>query len=73
MAKDHWDAYEAPDTLEQCVKALLDILDSTEENAEGHPFHPTYIATIRTWDSHRLSKILPKMKELAHAEETVWV
>lgn len=63
--KERWDNWVAPNTLEECTQLLLEILDSKEISDEGREFKPTYITSCRVWDSHRLGKLIPKMKELA--------
>lgn len=63
--KEIWEAWTAPETLEDCVKLLFEILDAKEISDEGRKFRPTYITSCRVWDSHRLGKLLPKMKALA--------
>lgn len=72
--KEIWDAWKAPDTLEECVKLFFEILDTRESNERGdHEFNPTrfnfeekVIDSCRVWDTHRLAKLLPKMKELSN-------
>lgn len=62
--KEIWDAWKAPETLEECVALLFEIIDSKEISDEGREFRPTYITSCRVWDSHRLGKLLPKMREI---------
>lgn len=64
--RELWEAWTAPETLEDCVKLLFEILDSKEVSAEDRQFRPTYISTVRVWDAHRLNKLLPRMKELSN-------
>lgn len=75
--KEIWDNWKAPDTLEECVSLFFEILDS-KESSDMNPdvlFHPTKfnakdkaIDSCRVWDTHRLNKLLPKMKELSRRE-----
>jgi hypothetical protein len=61
---ERWDAWKAPDTLEGNVKLFFEILDIKEESDEGRVFSPNYISSCRVWDTHRLNKLITKMKEL---------
>jgi hypothetical protein len=72
---DIWNAWTPPDTLAECVKLFFEILDTKEESSFGREFHPTkfnpedkVINSCRVWDTHRLKKLMPKMKELASSE-----
>lgn len=64
--KERWEQWAPPETLEDCVKVLFSILDVEETSDAGRDFHPTHISSCRVWDTHRLNKLLPKMKELAN-------
>lgn len=66
--KEIWDAWQAPDTLEECVKFLFERLDAVEVSDNGHEFHPTTFSSCRTWDVHRLGRTFKKMKELSGYE-----
>lgn len=71
--KEVWDAWTPPHNLQDCVKLFFEILDAKESNDAGTvEFHPTrfnakdkVIDSCRVWDTHRLGKLLPKMKELS--------
>lgn len=71
--KERWEKWTPPDTLEDCVKLFFEILDTKEySEMADKDFHPTkfnaeerVINSCRVWDTHRLGKLLPKMKELA--------
>lgn len=65
--KQIWDEWQAPDTLEGCVKLFWELCDKTEISSNGVRFKPNRleIASCRVWDTHRLGRIIPKMKELA--------
>ncbi len=62
--KERWEKWAPPETLEGCVKLLFEIFDAEETSDSGRDFHPTYISSCRVWDSHRLGRLIPKMKEL---------
>jgi len=76
--KEIWEAWTAPDTLEECVKLFFEILDTKEySDMSDREFHPTRfnaeeraIISCRVWDTHRLGKLLPRMKELAQHPPT---
>lgn len=72
--KERWEQWNPPETLKGCVQLFFEILDQKEysENT-GCMWHPTKfsindlcINSCRVWDTHRLSKTLKKMKELAN-------
>lgn len=62
---DVWNNWTPPQTLQECVTLLFEILDATEMSSEGREFHPTVIRSCRTWDQHRLDKLLKHMKSIA--------
>lgn len=67
--KERWDAFlkefeEGNQTLEQCVKNFLEILDIKEESDSGRVFSPVYISSVRVLETAKLSIILKKMREL---------
>lgn len=71
--REIWDNWTAPETLEENVRMFFEILDQKETSSSGREFHPTRmniedrkIDSCRVWDSHRLKRILAKMKELSH-------
>jgi hypothetical protein len=64
--KERWEKWQPPELLPDCVKLLFEILDAVETSDEGRDFRPTHITSCRVWDTHRLNKLLPKMKELAN-------
>lgn len=68
--KERWEQWTAPDTLEGCVKAYFEIMDIVETSDSGREFRPNHIDSCRVWDTHRLGRILPKMKELAMTFKT---
>ena len=51
-------------TLEQCVKTFLSILDVREESDSGGEFSPVYISNCRVYYQPRLGYLLTKMREL---------
>lgn len=63
--KEIWDAYKAPETLKECVSKFFEIMDSKEVSDNDVEFHPNRISSCRVWDTHRLERILKKMKELS--------
>jgi len=71
--KQIWDEWQAPETLKECVKMFFEILDAKEySETSGRMFHPNkfnaeerVINSCRVWDTHRLGKIMTKMKELS--------
>lgn len=52
-------------TLPELVKEFFDILDTVEMSDNNREFHPTTIGSCRVLHTAKLSKLLPKMKELA--------
>lgn len=71
--REIWDAWTPPETLKDCVKLFFEIMDR-KEYSEGsdREFHPNRmnvenrtIDSCRVWDTHRLNRILKKMKELS--------
>lgn len=62
--KERWEQWKAPETLEDCVRLYFEIMDTVEASDAGRDFRPNYISSCRVWDTHRLGRILPKMKEL---------
>lgn len=67
--KERWDAFlkefeEGNQTLEQCVKNFLEILDTKEESDSGRIFSPVYISSARVKETAKLIIILKKMREL---------
>lgn len=62
--REIWDAWQAPETLEDCVKSFFEIMDAWETSDSGREHRPTYISSCRVWDSHRLTRLLPKMREI---------
>lgn len=66
---ERWEAWTAPETLEDCTKLFFEILDIEEYNDDGdRKFKPNYISSCRVWDTHRLERIIKKMKELANGK-----
>lgn len=65
--KEYWENWKAPDTLEECVKLFFELVDKTEVSDNDVEFKPNRmtIDSCRVWDTHRLNKIIPKMKELS--------
>lgn len=60
-----WSKWNPPDDIKEGILLLFSILDAKEWSANDVEFHPTEIRSCRVWDSHRLNKLLPKLKELA--------
>lgn len=72
--REVWDAWQAPETLEENVRLFFQILETKEMSDSGREFHPTRfnaeercIDSCRVWDTHRLNRIMKKMKELSNA------
>lgn len=63
--KEIWERWTPPDTLEECVQLMFQIFETVETSDAGREFNPTHISSCRVWDTHRLGKLLPKMKELS--------
>ncbi len=63
--RERWESWTAPESLEDCVKLFFEILDITETSDSGVDFKPNCIRSCRVWDTHRLERIIIKMKELA--------
>lgn len=65
--KERWENWQAPETLEECVKLFFELVNKTETSDNDVEFKPNrmVINSCRVWDTHRLNKIIPKMKELA--------
>lgn len=71
--KEIWEEWTPPSDLVEGVKLLFEILDS-RESSDSNPdrdFHPTYITSCRVWDTHRLHKLLPKLRELSEVKPYV--
>lgn len=62
--KDRWEAWQAPNNVLDCVRLFFEILDGYEVSDNDVAFRPTTIGSCRVWDAHRLSLILPKMREM---------
>jgi hypothetical protein len=70
--RELWDAWQAPETLEENVRLFFEIMDTKEySDMSDREFHPTRfnaedrcIDSCRVWDTHRLNKIMKRMKEL---------
>lgn len=75
--KERWDAWQAPEKLGDCVRMFIEILEHKETSDNDVEFRPNVIgddATIhscRVWDTHRMNKILVKMKELTKKDPLV--
>lgn len=76
--KERWEAWTAPETLEENVRMFFEILDTKEVSDNDVEFHPNrfnaeelVINSCRVWDTHRLGKIMIKMKDLSHEETKV--
>lgn len=66
--KAFWERWAPPDDIKECIKLLFEILEAMETSDGGRDFHPTHISSCRVWDTHRLNKLLPKLKEWANAK-----
>lgn len=71
--KEIWDAYKAPDTLKECVQLFFELMDKKEYSSNDVEFHPNKfdlegrcISSCRVWDTHRLGRVLGRMKELCN-------
>lgn len=67
--KENWDRLlgefaEENQSLTECVKSLLKILDIKEESDSGREFNPVYISSCRVFESAKLEYLLPKLREL---------
>lgn len=73
--KDRWDAWKAPDSLDECVLLFMEILETEEIKDSGNRFRPNKItddakiSSCRVWDTHRMGKILERMKTLAYQQQ----
>lgn len=65
--REVWEAWKAPDSLEDCVKMFFELVDKVETSSNGVEFKPNrmVINSCRVWDTHKLGKIIPRMKELS--------
>ena len=71
--RELWEAWTAPEILEENVRLFFEILDTKEYSGMSDcEFHPNRfdaeercIHSCRVWDTHRLKKIMKKMKELS--------
>lgn len=65
--REIWEEWVAPESLEECVKMFFELIDKVETSDSGVDFKPNrmHIDSCRVWDTHRLNRILPRMKELA--------
>lgn len=61
---ERWEAWKAPETLERCVRLFFEILDIEEVSDNGRRFHPNVFSSCRVWDTHRMNRILTRMKDL---------
>jgi hypothetical protein len=70
--KDYWERWSAPDSLEECVKLFFELIDKVETSSNGVDFKPNRmtINSCRVWDTNRLNRIIPRMKELAKHQPT---
>jgi hypothetical protein len=64
--REIWEQWKAPETLEDNVKFMFEMLDKVETSDSGRDFHPNTFSSCRVWDTHRLNKVFKKMKELAN-------
>jgi len=66
--RDIWNDWKAPDDLKECVCLFWEIVDTVETSDSGRDFKPNKleITSCRVWDTHRLKKIIPRMKELCN-------
>lgn len=61
-----WEEWTAPETLQECVRLFIEILEIEEYNDDGdRKFRPNVISSCRVWDTHRMNRVLKKMKELS--------
>lgn len=69
--KERWEQWTAPETLEECVKLFFELVDKVETSDNDVDFKPNKmeIHSCRVWDTHRLERIIPKMKELSNGSE----
>ena len=70
--REIWDAWKAPESLQECVKLFFELMDKTEYSSNDIEFHPNKfdaegrcISSCRVWDTHRLKRTMAKMKELS--------
>jgi hypothetical protein len=67
--KERWEAWTAPESLEDCVKLFIEILEIRETSDSGTEFSPNQISSCRVWDTHRMHKLIDKMKDLTKSRE----
>lgn len=56
------------DDLKDLVRRMFAILDIEEESDSGRVFHPTYIASCRSYDADQLDVIFERMKAIVNYE-----
>lgn len=71
--REIWDEWQAPNNLEECTRMFFELLDKKEYSSNDVEFQPNrfnieerVIGSCRVWDTHRLRRIMTKMKELAN-------
>lgn len=62
--KEIWESWTPPDNVLDAVRLLFEILDGFEVSDNDVAFRPTVIHSCRVWDTHRLNKLLPKIREM---------
>lgn len=62
--KEIWDQWTPPDNVLDAIRLFFEILDGFETSYNDVAFHPTYISSCRVWDTHRLNRLLPKIREM---------
>lgn len=67
---ERWEQWTAPETLEECVALFFELIDTVETSDSGRDFKPNRmeISSCRVWDTHRLNRIIQKMKALSTRE-----
>lgn len=71
--REVWEEWKAPETLEENVRMFFEFLDKKEYSGlSDRAFHPNKfnieertIGSCRVWDTHRLSRVMTKMRELS--------
>jgi hypothetical protein len=66
--REIWDEWAPPDNVLDAVRLLFEILDGYEISDNDVAFRPTYIGSCRVWDTHRLNRLLPKIREMFDIE-----
>lgn len=62
--KEIWEQYTPPDNIPDAMRLFFEIIDGFEVSDNDVAFRPTHISSCRVWDTHRLNRLLPKIREM---------